>query len=81
MKIKFFVVEENVLGCIWPNKPNILHILHASILRGSNRHMDGWMFTPLNKKDMRPATRQDFKDFRIYTKGYEEDSNYDFPAK
>lgn len=82
MKTKFFVVEENVLGCINPCRPNVLNILHASILRGSTLSNVSWMFVPLDPNDMRPATRKDFEEFRVNSEGFEKDTkNYEFPAE
>ena len=80
-KTEFFVITENVLGLVNPDHPEIVHILHASILRGAVNHQDGWMPRPTNDKGMRTATRQDFDDYRISTEWFESHpERFNFPT-
>ncbi len=67
--IRTIVFKEHTLGVIYPNG---LQILHSSILRGSPIQGDplsaaGTLaFDPiLDAGNFRPATEQDFKDYRV----------------
>lgn len=59
---KAVVHKESTLGVILSN--GMMQILHASLLKGSTfSSMDGALY--VKKSDTRPATRQDFEDFRV----------------
>ncbi len=81
-RVSYVVINENILGYINSRQPSIIGVLHASILRGAtfpNGH--GGLMRPMNDKGMRPATRQDFDDYRCSTVGYENDPRCDFPKE
>jgi hypothetical protein len=61
---KYVVQDENLLGYLIPEQPSIVGILAASVIRGSIYNWtDG---TAVNRPEQqRPATRQDFADFRV----------------
>lgn len=79
MKIKFAVINENVFGYILPNSLN-LGILATSQIRGaSSSWMNGTYPLPMNgSPSIRPATKQDFEDFRINYEQYDR-PEYDLP--
>lgn len=72
-RTQLVVADENVLGYIDPETPNVIGILHASILRGATiSSSDGWMFRS-QARTIRLATTRDFDEFRVAFVGY--DSN------
>lgn len=81
--IKFIVINENILAYVRPNEaPFTAQILASSVIRGASCCRLGGSY-PLHVggKYQRPATRADFNEFRICTKGYENDPAYDFPKE
>lgn len=81
-KIKFVVRDNNVLGYVDSRRPDTLNVLAASVIKGASHIHPGdslHMMPDTGNYKYRPATRKDFKDFRISTEGYEEDEHYDFP--
>ena len=70
MKVQYVVRDENILGYI---VGNFLGILHASVLRGANCcRLQTLTYIPLDKSRMRPATLEDFKQFRVHVGGHRE---------
>jgi len=63
--IKYFVLNENILGYIIPTIPNDLQILHASVLKGAttDRLQGSLSISSLDK--IRVAKLEDFIDFRV----------------
>lgn len=61
---KYIVQDENLLGYLIPEQPNIVGILATSIIRGSiYSWQDG---TAVNHRDrQRPATVADFESFKV----------------
>lgn len=82
MKTKFIVINENILGYIGPfTAPHTAGVLASSVLRGASHDWkDGPYPIRQDRANCRPATRADFKAFRVESKGYENDPTYDFPA-
>lgn len=79
MKTRFVVVSENVLGYIDPRQPHVLGVLATSVIRGAVlTWQDGWTFLP--SENVRPATRQDFADFRVSGDGYARRDDCDYPT-
>lgn len=73
-KIKFVVVDENVLGFINPAYPEYVEVLHAPI-----DTIKGRLFWYGHK--LRPATRQDFVDYNVSFECYlKNPERYNFPA-
>jgi len=81
LKTQFVVIDENKLCCLVPGKLHFANVLSASIIRGACDR-DGICCIPMDKKDMRPATRQDFETFRVHSEGFEKDTeHYEFPTE
>lgn len=72
-KIKLVVMNEHTLGYIFPEQPKYLHILHASILKGSTFPNDGQSVYIGRGATIRLASEQDFNDFRVVMNGYKSD--------
>jgi hypothetical protein len=80
--IRFVVVNENILGYVDPSQPNQAGVLASSVIRGaSHSWKDGPYPLRTDGRDVRPATRQDFMDFRVEPTGYRNDPAYAFPAE
>lgn len=80
MPIKLVVVNENILGFIFPDSNNV-SILHASILKGCLTHSDNDGFFMLNKNDVvRLATKKDFEDFRVQFANVYDTEEYEYCA-
>ena len=63
---KYVVLREHTLGYLIPEIPNTIGILHGSILRGSlYNNLDGWTIFNPNADEIRPATADDFKEYRV----------------
>lgn len=80
-KTRFVVQNDCIFGYVIPEQPHDLWVLSVSVLRGGGcwlgRNGDS---IPLRNSAI-PATRQDFKDFRVMPTGYENDPvRYDFPS-
>jgi len=75
-KIRFFVLNNNILGYMCQDNKRFFGILHSSVLRGATIPTEqGWIYVP-EKPVLRSATIKDFNDFRVSYKGYEGDKNY-----
>jgi hypothetical protein len=64
-KVRYVVLDENTLGYINSEQPDVLGVLAASILRGA---VHSWLDGPvaiLQTKNIRPATVADFNAFRV----------------
>jgi hypothetical protein len=71
--VRFVIADENTLGYIDDAQPEVLGILHASPLKGATlKDLDGWAF--LFGRKLRPATREDFDEFRVCYDGYGRDT-------
>lgn len=66
MSKEYVVVDGNILGIIRTEQPDVLEILATSPLRGAVlTWMDGTTCVPLDPSRVRPATEDDFADFRV----------------
>lgn len=83
MKTSFVVIDGNMLCYTFPTMPSTLGILASSVIKGANvDRLQTEYPTPSDKSRIRPATRQDFTDFRVSPNGYQKDTErYDFPAQ
>ncbi len=74
-----FGTEENILGFITNDQPEILQILHASILKGAVVGLNqGSILLP---EKIREATSEDFETFRCVENGFKKDINYSYIRK
>jgi hypothetical protein len=74
MKIKFIVVNENILGYVLPSIPNSCQILSSSIVRGASvTWVNGSYPISSNGKNWRLATKTDFETFRVNYSPYEQE--------
>lgn len=79
-KIKFVVINENILGYVDPRQPYHAGVLASSVIRGaSHSWKDGPYPLPVNGRGVRPATGRDFTVFRVQSSGFQNDPLYDFP--
>ena len=71
-KIKIVVLDENVLGYIFPELPNFVSVLKSSILKGSS--FPDFANIPIGKGShfVRLATENDFEEFKVCN-GYKND--------
>jgi len=77
-KIKLVVLNENTLGYIQPELPNICCVLRASILRGAVFEV-----LPSSKlisrfDTIRLASKADFEEYRVSFVGYEGSGEYEY---
>ena len=74
-QIQFIVIDENTLCYTIPELPNTAGILRASVLRGSHyNELTGDIIIP--SRNVRQATRQDFKDYMVSYAQYENNPLY-----
>lgn len=66
-RVRLVVVDENTLGYVIPGTLNV-GILHTSILRGS--YFNAWGIIGAYNF-ARLATKQDFEDYRVSFKGFD----------
>lgn len=78
-KIKLVVYKEHTLGYILPELPNSVQILHSSPLKGAigtTNLQDSYHINNLN--EIRLASENDFDDFRVDFKGYDDKQVYEY---
>ena len=69
-RIKLVVIDEHTLGYIMIGQKDAF-VLHTSILKGS--YLNPFNPVVLNGRDVRLATEEDFKDYRVLFEGYNEE--------
>jgi hypothetical protein len=76
-KIKFIVIEENILAYVNSRLPEFAYILASSIIKGASVT---WLNGPICFKfsKYRPASVKDFETFRVNVEGYLNDKYYDY---
>lgn len=74
-KIKLVVGDEHTLGYIQPNS-QFVSVLHSSILKGSPFGLNPSNLLTSQFKSIRLATPQDFEEFKICFKGFENKTQY-----
>ncbi|BAV39192.1 hypothetical protein BPT24_069 [Tenacibaculum phage pT24] len=76
-KILLVVGNENTLGYIFPQKPNIFNVLSASVLRGSTMCENvGFYDIDIHKINYRLANEKDFDTYRTSTTGFFNNDEY-----
>lgn len=79
MRIKLVVWKEHTLGYIFPQMPNCLCILHASILKGATFEVHPESkYIRDNDPDIRLASEKDFKEFNHSFEGYRNINEYEY---
>jgi hypothetical protein len=70
---RFVVLGEHTLGCIRPVQPDVIQVLHSSVLRGSpwGSYEPGTLPVPIDTARMRTATREDFDAYGVSTAAYD----------
>ena len=75
--INFIVIREHTLAYVDDRTPAWAGPLATSTIRGATHHcIDGPILLPPDKS-YRAATRRDFKEFRVCSNGYENNSVVD----
>lgn len=70
-RVKLVVAHEHTLGYVYPEQPNDIWILHASVLRGATSgRLQGSIPMPQDASKVRPATLADFKAYNVNPDGY-----------
>ena len=78
-RTKLVVVDEHTLGYIDPEQPDYAGVLHASILKGATFCVPASIEPILIKhKKVRLASENDFNDFRVSFKGFDNEQLYEF---
>ena len=65
MAAKYFVKDENTLGIIYEHSPRLLQVLHGSTIKGGHDWKNGPVSISEDRREVRPATREDFEAYRI----------------
>jgi hypothetical protein len=74
-RIKLVVINENTLGYLIPGS-NYAGVLHASVLRGS--HLNPLLNHDVRGANIRLASEQDFNDYRVSFRGFENPEEYEY---
>jgi len=78
-KIKLVVVNENTLGYINPKTPNLLGVLHSSILKGAPFILYPGPRSIFETDKVRLASEADFEEYRVCFNGYKNNPDeYEF---
>jgi hypothetical protein len=64
---KYVVLNENTLG--YMIKPNLMGVLHGSVLKGGHSELNGPV-TLMPSDKLRPATQKDFDDYSVCSRGH-----------
>lgn len=77
-RIKLVVYNEYALGYIFPETPDTVNALHASILKGAPFRLGCNQYYIRDIDTVRLASRKDFDDFGVDFKGYGDPETYEF---
>lgn len=64
MTVKYIVKDENTLGYINDEHPNLMGVLFGSRLKGGHDWLNGPVLITSDTQ-VRPATKEDFETFRV----------------
>ena len=80
---KFFVViNDNILGCVSPERLWTADVLATSVIRGAvHGPLSGPYPMPVDGRDVRLATRQDFREFRVLEDQYDNSPHFEAPRE
>lgn len=76
MRTKLVVFNEHTLGYILPEMPDVVQILHTSILRGSYYTDRSRIY--VSDGVVRLASKKDFDDYRVCFNGFNNSEKYEF---
>jgi len=77
-KIKLVVINNCMLGYIYPQTPNSAGILAASVIRGAVCASQAIEPKAVHPSEYRLATSKDFDEFRVSFKGFDNEQEYEF---
>lgn len=77
-RTKLVVLNEHTLGYITPGLPDVVHHLHASVLRGATNTGIGASTTIVLGDSVRLAGPKDFDEYRVVFEGYGNPDEYEY---
>lgn len=77
-RIKLVVFNEHTLGYIAPELPQYVFPLRASILKGAPFETNESSKLISKSDNVRLASEQDFEDFKVCFRGYDNENEYEF---
>ncbi len=77
-KIKLVVINNCMLGYILPGTPNSAGILAASVIRGAVCASQAIEPKAVHPSEYRLATENDFDEFRVSFKGFDNAKEYEY---
>lgn len=77
-KIKLVVFNEYALGYIMPERPCTVYTLADSVLRGASFRAMTEPYYIGTRDTVRLAGKQDFDDFRVVFRGYDNPEEYEY---
>lgn len=80
-KIKLVVFNEYALGYIMPEQPDTVFTLADSVLRGAPIRTITSPYYIGTGDTVRLAGKQDFDDFRVVFRGYDNPEKYEYDTK
>lgn len=80
-KIKLVVFNEYALGYIMPERPDTVYTLADSVLRGAPIRTITSPYYIGTGDTVRLAGKQDFDDFRVVFRGYDNPEKYEYDTK
>jgi hypothetical protein len=66
----YVVLNENTLGVIHKEQPNVLDVLAGSVLKGGHDPKNGIVYFSYGIDDVRLATIEDFDEYRVSYVGH-----------
>lgn len=63
--IRYVVLNEHTLGYIHSQQPNLMGVLHGSVIRGGHNWLNGPVTIIPSVDQVRAATLEDFEAYRV----------------
>lgn len=77
-KIKLVVINNCMLGTIYPETPNSAGILAASVIRGAVCASQAIEPKAVHPSEYRLASAKDFDEFRVSFVGFDNEAEYEY---